>query len=334
MRTGKQVLAGWLTAGTAACSMFLWVAFAFGSFPAVTAHAADRERDPDGYRAAIDAAVQEFELNHFAESREHFARAHALYPNARTLRGLAVADFELRRYVQAVQELEAALAHAAKRLDGGVRTETEELLGRARAYVGEVQLALDPPDASVLLDGEPVPLHGEGQFMLEVGDHQLEVSAPGRATQRRSLRVSGQQRQSLRIELSAAEPATSSSQGDTSTSAKAPEQAARAEPRRRRVVTWALGGLTLAAAGTLVGLAIAVENTEDSLQDCVAAEGLCDHLAEKGKRLERARNAMIGVASAAVVATVVSFFVEGRGRSAPQVTLRFSPTGAHLRAVF
>jgi tetratricopeptide (TPR) repeat protein len=333
MSTSKHVLAGRLTAGTAARSMFLWVAFALGSLPAAATHAADREREPDGYRAAIDAAVQEFELNHFAESREQFARAHALYPNARTLRGLGVADFELRRYVQAVQELEAALAHHAKRLDGGVRAETEELLGRARAYVGAVQLALEPADATILVDGEPVPLHGGGQLMLEVGDHQLEISAPGRATQRRSLRVHGQH-QTLRIELAAAEPATPPPQGDTTANAKTPEPAAHAEPRRRRVVTWALGGLTLAAAGTLVGLAIATENTEDALQDCLEAEGLCDHLAEKGARLERARNAMIGVASAAVVATVVSFFVEGRGRSGSQVTLRFSPTGAHLLAAF
>ncbi len=109
MRTGKQVLAGRLSfararnralrpAGSGACSLLLWIALALGLFPAATAHAADYERDPEGYRAAIDAAVQEYELNHFEESREQFARAHALNPNARTLRGLGVADFELRRW--------------------------------------------------------------------------------------------------------------------------------------------------------------------------------------------------------------------------------------------
>lgn len=296
-----------------------------------TAHAADKERDPEGYRAAIDAAVQEYELNHFAESREHFAQAHALYPNARTLRGLGVADFELRRYVDAVQELSAALAHRAKPLAGAPRQETEALLTRARTYVGELQLALDPPDATVRLDDEPVQLDAEGRFMLEVGDHQLEVSAPDHITQRRSLRVHGQQHQQLRIELAAIEPPPAIAANDVGANAPQPQ---RAEPRRRRVVTWAFGGLTLAAVGSLVGLVVAVENTKSSLETCLEADGVCEPVAEKGMRLERVRNVMIGVAGAAAIATVVTFFVEGRAHSKARMALRLSPTAAQLVATF
>jgi hypothetical protein len=285
----------------------------------------DEALEPAGYRAAIDAAVQEHELNHYAESREHFARAHALLPNARTLRGLGVADFELRRYVDAVKELAAALATPAKRLEGSLRSDTEALLAQARAYVGETHLRLYPPDATLRVDGVETVLGPEASLMIEVGDHELEISAPGRLTQRRTLRVRGQQKSELHVTLPpsdvAAEPAARAAQGP---------------PRRRgrRVATWILGGLTVALTGAVVGLAVAVENTEDSFQACIQANGACEHLAEQGTRLERARNAMIGVASAAAVGTLVSFFVEGRAKRATQVALGVSPTGARLAATF
>ena len=286
----------------------------------------DEGPEPAGYRAAIDAAVQEHELNHFAESREHFAQAHALLPNARTLRGLGVADFELRHYVDAVRELEAALAAPAKRLQVSLRADTEALLARARGYVGETQLSLDPPDATLRVDGVPTSLGAEARLMLEVGDHELEISASGRVTQRRTVRVQGQQTSELHVTLPTLEAAAAPT---TSTTPKAPSRP------RRRVATWILGGLTVALTGTVIGLVVAVENTKDSFRDCIAADGACDHLATKGTRLERARNAMIGVASAAAVATVVTFFIEGRrAKHETQVSLGVSPTGARLAASF
>jgi hypothetical protein len=84
----------------------------------------------------------------------------------------------------------------------------------------------------------------------------------------------------------------------------------------------------------LVGLVVAVENTEASFQECLAANGLCEPLAEDGTRLERARNAMIGVASAAAVATLVSFFVEGRAHRKSQVALGVSGSGVRMTAAF
>ncbi|HEX6245838.1 MAG TPA: hypothetical protein VFZ61_33165 [Polyangiales bacterium] len=300
---------------------------------AARAQAAE-EREPAGYRAAIDAAVQEHELNHFAEAREHFARAHALYPNARTLRGLGVADFELRHYVDAVKELDAALGASTKRLDGTLRKDTEALLARARTYVGEIELGLEPAAATLHVDGSPTQPDPQGRLVLEVGDHLLELSAPGRVTQRRSVRITGQQRARLQVVLpedTGAETTNVSEPLTPQTTADVPPEPA---PRRRRVATWVLGGFTLAAAGAAVGLAVAVENTQESFEACIAANGLCQPLADDGTRLERARNAMIGVASAAAAATLVSFFVEGRNKRKAQMALRASPTGARLIATF
>jgi hypothetical protein len=62
-----------------------------------------------GYRDLVAEATREFSAGNFAEARTLFEQAHAAKPSARTLRGLGLTAYELRRYVQAVSELEAAL---------------------------------------------------------------------------------------------------------------------------------------------------------------------------------------------------------------------------------
>ncbi|MEY4512912.1 MAG: hypothetical protein RLZZ450_5034 [Pseudomonadota bacterium] len=62
---------------------------------AVPVLAQDRLEVP-GYRETIAEALIEYEAHNYLEARTLFERAHKLYPNARTLRGLAVVAFELR----------------------------------------------------------------------------------------------------------------------------------------------------------------------------------------------------------------------------------------------
>jgi hypothetical protein len=147
--------------------------------------------EPAGYRAAVDGAIAEYEAGNFAESRALFARAHALFPNARSLRGLGMTDFELRNYAASIDFLQSALASPVKALDGELRVETEALLTRARGFVGRFRLVLQPPDAAVTLDGALLPPPVPAQLLLAVGDHALEVGAQGYASERRTLRVTG-----------------------------------------------------------------------------------------------------------------------------------------------
>src|SRR6188508_389327 len=73
--------------------------------------------DDAAYRASVDEAVAEFSAGHWEEARTLFKRAHERQPNARTLRGMGMAAFEMRMYVTAIRELEAALRDARKPLD-------------------------------------------------------------------------------------------------------------------------------------------------------------------------------------------------------------------------
>ena len=111
--------------------------------------------EPHGYRTAINEALAEYKAGHFEEARSLFAEAHGIYPNARTLRGLGMTAYELRRYRESIEYLDGALASPVKPLDGRLRTETESLLSRAYRFVARLRLVLTPPNTLVGIDGHP-----------------------------------------------------------------------------------------------------------------------------------------------------------------------------------
>jgi hypothetical protein len=157
--------------------------------------------EPPGYAQLIDEAIREYRARHFEEARALFARAHELYPNARALRGMGMADFELREYVDALGHLRAALASPVRPLSGSLRAETEALAERAQAFVGRVELDLVPRNAEVTVDGSPVALDDTRELVLALGDHVLEFRAAGHASVRRSVKVRGGELMELDVEL-------------------------------------------------------------------------------------------------------------------------------------
>src|SRR5262249_43441282 len=71
---------------------------------------ADEGTDERGaVQGLIADAVAEYDAGHFEEARALFRRAQAEAPSARTLRGIGMASFELRDYVEADRALAAAL---------------------------------------------------------------------------------------------------------------------------------------------------------------------------------------------------------------------------------
>lgn len=170
--------------------VWLGLVYWLALWPCLVAAQTAPVESPD-YRASIDLAVGEYELGNFAEARAQFQRAHALYPNARSLRGLGMTEFELRNYPDSIRYLQRALAAEEKPLQGPLRTHTEKLLEDARGYVASVTLNVEPSTATLSVDGIFVELDRAEPLLLPVGDHLIELTAPGRATHRRALKVSG-----------------------------------------------------------------------------------------------------------------------------------------------
>jgi hypothetical protein len=164
--------------------------------------AADAEPvEPAGYRTAIDSAISEYEAGRFSEARALFEAAHNVFPNARSLRGMGMAEFELRNYPASVYFLEQALASPAKPLTSELRTETEQLLARARSFVGKVTVDLQPPDARLALNGTIVQVGVNHLLTLMAGDYEMKVSAPGYSDEQRALHVAAGQESTVRVEL-------------------------------------------------------------------------------------------------------------------------------------
>lgn len=176
--------------------LLFWV-----SLPASSQAKDNANQAPPGYSEAVAQAVAELDANNFPEAREEFRRAHALFPNARTLRGLGMVEFELRNYVESVRLLEQSLASTTKPLDGSLRKETSALLERARRYVGEIKVEVEPANATVTLDGAAIDVPRSRTLTLEVGEHTFEARATERAPLRRIVQLSGGAHMTVRLAL-------------------------------------------------------------------------------------------------------------------------------------
>lgn len=155
------------------------------------------------YERAIAGALEEYRLQHYDEARSLFERAHALDPNARTLRGLGMVEFERRRYVRASELLEASLASTTKPLTEEQRVAVRELLARCRQFIATYVVEVSPArsDLTYELDGEPVTL-GEGRVLaVATGEHVLRVHAPGEVMVERRLDARGGQSETLQVVL-------------------------------------------------------------------------------------------------------------------------------------
>lgn len=210
---------------------------------------------PAAYEAEIDLALHEYALRNYQEARVHLAQAHRIFPNARTLRGLGNVEFELRNYGEAVQYLRAALGSDVRPLDPELRAETEKILRRAAAYVGEVHVEIQPNTATVMVDGTTIASGPSTSLALMVGDHVLEFHALGRISERRVVRVVGGEQASLRIVLELADsPGAPHSGRPQPFTQDQGEGRTRDAPLYKKWWLWTAVGAVVAA--TAVGLAL------------------------------------------------------------------------------
>lgn len=140
-----------------------------------------QDAEPPSYRPLITRALSESREAHWEEARALFRRANELYPNARALRGLGMASFELRDYAESVRALRASLAHAVQPLTGEQHTQVEGLLAQALLFVGSYTLVA-PDDVVVTIDDRPIVREPDGTILLGLGAHRARArSRDGRS---------------------------------------------------------------------------------------------------------------------------------------------------------
>jgi tetratricopeptide (TPR) repeat protein len=156
-------------------------------------------KEPAEYKRVVGRAVREFDAGNYPEARALFTQAHELYPNARTYLGLGLVAFELRNYGTCVENLETALSSSVKPLNDQLRQSAQDVLGKARGMIAQLNLEVSPDAARVLLDGVPVALAAGQALILEVGDHVVEVQASGYLSERRALSIVGGEKLKLSV---------------------------------------------------------------------------------------------------------------------------------------
>jgi hypothetical protein len=247
VRTVSRSIALWVVVAALSCDVRAAAQVIGPNAPPGGELGAD-DAEPPGYREAIDGAIVEYEAGRFTEARALFEAAHNKFPNARSLRGMGMAEFELRNYPASIYFLEQAIAAPVKPLTGDLRKETEQLLVRARTFVGKVTFELEPPEASLALNGTTLPLPPDHALTLIAGDYALKLSAAGYDEVQRPLHVPAGQASSVRVQLA------------KHVEVLQPSAAAPAEKPSLFESPWVWVAIGAAVAGATVGLGFALSS--------------------------------------------------------------------------
>jgi hypothetical protein len=256
MNSGMRWLAGGLTS---LCIVLL----------ACSGAAAQGKRDASDYQRLVEQGLHEYGLGNFSEAKSFFAQAHALSPNARTLRGLGMSSYELRNYVEAINYFEQALDAAERPLTVQMRGEVTQLLKQARGFVSRLQITLEPSHAELRVDTRAAVKDEDGYVLIDPGSHELVAEARDHEPASRTLRTDGGEKLTLTMTLRSTVEQHADAPKETSAPvATSDDQPA---PERRKgsssVGPWILIGSSAAltvAGGVMIALMVKDKNAVES----------------------------------------------------------------------
>jgi hypothetical protein len=304
MRPGWYVVARAIVVGL----VFLIIA------PGRSARAAG-EDDAGGDWAAVQTliadAVAEYDAGHFQEARALFRRAQQQSPSARTLRGIGMASFELREYVEATRALTEALREQRHALSAEQRQHVQGLLARADAYVGHFALRLRPASATVVVDDLPAEVDADGTLLLPFGRHHLIARCPTCTPSEREIEVSGGERQILEIALEPLAPPrlTVEPPATVRTTVVPPiERVEAPAPKRSHAAYWVGGAALLSAGGTVAGALwwLNRSNELDTCRNAIGAGNACPNESTLSAQRNAAAGVTLGLGAAAVTTTIAA----------------------------
>ena len=243
---------------------------------------AQRGRAEDEYDEAIRDALVEWDAGRWAEARALFQRAHELQPNARTLRGIGMSAFEMRQYVEAIRFLTASLTEPERPLTERQRSQVEELLARARAFLGHYRLIPSVASAQIVVDD--MPIDDIGDLWLDLGSHTIVARAVGYEPLHRRLEVRGGEDEVLQLELM-------------------PLRVGGDAPRDFTTVAVALLVVGGTAAAATIGSAIYLDDRSSELGRCDAEGVFCGNRETLASELDGS----IGLTSTFAVVSVAAF---------------------------
>jgi hypothetical protein len=253
----------------------------------------------------IADAVAEYDAGRFEEARALFRRAHAESPSARTLRGIGMASFELRDYVEATRALEAAEREQRHALTPEQRHHVQGLLARAQTFVGRFTPRLQPADATLAVDGKPATLEPDGTLLLPFGRHLLVAQCPTCVAAERQIEVMGGERQEAQFALAPAQAAAATVRA-TSVAPPPPAATERASPGGSSAAAPWLGAVALATAAGAVGSGFWWHDRSSKLDVCRAAGDRCENEPVVARESNLAAGVTLGLGAVALGSAITA----------------------------
>lgn len=295
------------------------------SAPPAAAPAA-AETPADEYNRLIREGLVEYEQRNWAEALTLFERAHAVNPNARTLRAIGNVAFEMRRYTKSIDALRASLSDSRKPLTQTERTEVENTVERALRYVATLRVTLKPVNATLLLDGAPT---AQRELTLDMGEYRIGARAPGYKDSEIKVSLNGGQTRDLEIDL-VPESAQPAAQGTSE------QPARRAAPIGPWIVIGTSGAIAIAGAVMLVLAQNDVSKVEHAKMGTTWDEVQSAY--DRAPVLSTIGAVGLGAGLAGVAAGVYWELSAAHDASATEhasaLRLRMSPTGLSMHAAF
>jgi hypothetical protein len=175
-RKGRTIRAG---IAALACAV------ALGAAPAARA-----QQGPDGakqkpaaqgtYRQHMDNGVKLYQDGNYEAAIVEFEAAYRAQTKASPLVNISLCHKARFEYPKAIAALEMALARHPDTMSEADKKAAADAITEMRSLLGYVTLDLAPPNASVTVDGAPLPAGAEKQpIPLGPGRHRIGASAPG-----------------------------------------------------------------------------------------------------------------------------------------------------------
>lgn len=204
----------------------------------------------------IAAGVELRRQGRDADALEVFQKAYAMSPSGRALTQLALAEFALKRWLDAEAHLSAALAGN----DPFVRKNQavlEAQLKTIRGHVGSIRLD-GTPGAQITVNGKPVgALPQPGPVRVAEGTAVIEATAPGRSPTRKEISVAGGAEVTTTLELEPIPPPPAAPSVGAAPASQPQLRAADVSPAEHSPVRfWSgVGLLGVSAAAVTTGIA-------------------------------------------------------------------------------
>lgn len=116
----------------------------------------------------------------FASAAAKFQRAYELSSDARLLFNIAVCQKNLRKYSKMLATVRRYLEDGAPILSEDDKNQAREIVKTVEAFVSELKLTVDEPDADVFVDDEKLGVTPiKGPVFLDVGVRKLRVTKKG-----------------------------------------------------------------------------------------------------------------------------------------------------------